>query len=144
MGAQPNNIQVDRRLLAAFGIALMLLVTVLAGERATADRTNLQLQVLMNGALRLVPTATSPPLEKSPQHLQLPAAVTPFFFSPVPINSADRDLLMTLPGIGKGMAERIIAHRREHGPITSRIAFAQIHGIGPKRLEKLHEYISFE
>jgi len=36
--------------------------------------------------------------------------------SRVDLNRATKDELMTLPGIGKGLAERIIQHRKQYGP----------------------------
>jgi len=72
------------------------------------------------------------------------AAASPFFFAPVPVNSADKPLLMTLPGIGEGLAGKIIAFRDQHGPIESIEDFARIEGIGKKRLETLQNFITFE
>lgn len=74
----------------------------------------------------------------------VPAEFTPFFFAKVPVNSAGMDILQTLPGIGPGMAERIIEFRTAHGPIRSPETFLRIPGIGSKRYESLRPYISFE
>lgn len=70
--------------------------------------------------------------------------LTPFFFLPVPVNSADEYLLTTLPGIGKGMARRIIEHRKSRGHINSAEEFMEIRGIGSKRYHALRDDISFQ
>ncbi len=70
--------------------------------------------------------------------------LTPFFFEPVPINSADYSLLSTLPGIGPAMAERIVQHRRQHGPVTTIKQLEKIPGIGEKRSAQLANHITFK
>ena len=47
----------------------------------------------------------------------------------VNINTADRDLLMTLPGIGEAKAEAILKYRQEHGNFDSIGAICQVPGI---------------
>lgn len=69
---------------------------------------------------------------------------TQFFFQPVRINSANKDLLRTLPRIGPAMADKIIAFRSERGPITSKEDFLQIEGIGVKAYSRLQGLISFD
>lgn len=73
----------------------------------------------------------------------LRAEMAPFFFAPVPINSADQELLITLPGIGPGMAKRIIDFRKK-GPIKNADDFMRIEGIGSKRYGSLQQYITFK
>ncbi|WP_136806413.1 ComEA family DNA-binding protein [Desulfosediminicola flagellatus] len=79
------------------------------------------------------------PIEKN-----IRSEFTPFFFAPVKINSASKELLMTLPGIGSGMSNRIIEYRGVHGGIHSGVQFMQIRGIGEKRYASLRDHISFE
>lgn len=70
--------------------------------------------------------------------------LTPFYFEPVPINSADQSLLVTLPGVGPAMADRIIEYRDQHGQITNIEQLKHIPGIGEKRSALLADHISFK
>lgn len=57
--------------------------------------------------------------------------------SKININSAARDELMRLPGIGEVMANRIIEHR----PYRSIDALLKVAGIGKKRLQQIRTYV---
>lgn len=72
------------------------------------------------------------------------AHLTPFFFEPVPLNRADHSLLVTLPGIGPAMADRIIQYRNQHGPVTDMSQLHNIPGIGEKRSAQLAKYITLQ
>ncbi len=47
------------------------------------------------------------------------------------INTADASLLEDLPGVGPVLAERIVAHREQHGPFASVEALESVTGVGP-------------
>jgi competence ComEA-like helix-hairpin-helix protein len=53
------------------------------------------------------------------------------------INTARKEQLMTLPGVGETTAERILEYRREHGPFTSLDDLLNVKGIGKKKLERI-------
>ncbi len=55
----------------------------------------------------------------------------------VNLNTASKQELMTLPGIGEAMAERIMMYREERGTIRSVAELKKIKGIGEKKFEKL-------
>ena len=96
-----------------------------------------ELQVKDNESLYLSP-GNSVNLPES-----LPPAWTPLFFFPVPINQADRQLLQTIPGIGPGIAEKIIQWREVHGPLRNRDDLLSIPGIGRKRAVEWGEHLNF-
>ena len=56
------------------------------------------------------------------------------------LNSATKDELIKLPGIGEAMAERIMLYREEHGPFDSVEELTNIKGIGKKKLERISPY----
>ncbi len=60
---------------------------------------------------------------------------------PVNINTASKEQLVTLPGIGPAMAERIIAYRKTAGQLTSVDQLTNVKGIGKKTLDKLRPYV---
>jgi comEA protein len=55
----------------------------------------------------------------------------------IDLNTATRDELLSLPGIGESIAEQILIYRDEHGGFTSVDQLRKIKGIGIKKLEKL-------
>lgn len=78
------------------------------------------------------------PLEKkqiSNESVPVPQAIN--------INTADINLLSTLPGIGPGIARQIIDYRTKCGPITCFEQLEDIPGIGEKKTEQIRDKISF-
>ncbi|MBQ8586812.1 MAG: ComEA family DNA-binding protein [Oscillospiraceae bacterium] len=58
------------------------------------------------------------------------------------INTAEKEELMSLPGIGETYAEQIIAYREEQGPFTSIEEIMKVSGIGESRFESLKGLIT--
>lgn len=75
---------------------------------------------------------------------------TPVILSPLPtqtpapgllnINSAGVEDLMTLPGIGETLAQRIVTYRTINGPFSRLSDLTLVDGIGIDILEKLTDY----
>lgn len=58
------------------------------------------------------------------------------------INSATREELLALPGIGPAYSKRIVEWRNEHGRFTSVNQLLEIKGIGEKRLANIKPLIT--
>lgn len=60
------------------------------------------------------------------------------------INTADHETLVTLPGIGNVIAQRIIDYRTRYGDFLSVEALTDVSGIGEKILSQIKPYITVE
>ena len=67
------------------------------------------------------------------QHISIPA---------ININTASASELEQLPGIGKGLAERIIEHREKFGPFRRPEHLIIVRGISDKRFRALQDLIT--
>ncbi|HHW46675.1 MAG TPA: ComEA family DNA-binding protein [Clostridiales bacterium] len=61
--------------------------------------------------------------------------------SKININSATKDQLMALPGIGEVKAQAIIDYRELNGPFMSVDELINVKGIGPATLEKIKDLV---
>lgn len=60
----------------------------------------------------------------------------------IDINSATKDELIRLPGIGDAFAERIIMFRDTHGPFGTIDGLRAVKGIGPATLAKIRPFVT--
>lgn len=60
------------------------------------------------------------------------------------INTADDTALETLPGIGKGLAARIIEHREKYGPFRRPEHLIMVRGISERRFRSLQASITVD
>jgi competence protein ComEA len=58
-------------------------------------------------------------------------------------NSAPQEDLELLPGIGPSLAQRIVAHRKAHGPFENAEALVRVPGIGSTLVERLRPHLRF-
>ena len=72
--------------------------------------------------------------------LCLPATL--FGAGTVDINTADKETLMTLSGVGERFAERIISYREDNGGFKSVQELTNIRGIGQTLVEKNKEILT--
>ena len=59
----------------------------------------------------------------------------------VNINTADKETLVLLPGVGPATAEAILAYRKDNGNFKSVDELVKVKGIGDKSLAKLKPYL---
>jgi hypothetical protein len=79
-----------------------------------------------------------------PAHTEPPPGLAPFFFAPIAVNRADRELLMTLPGIGPRLADGIIALRQKKNSLNALHELLEVNGIGKARLASLNGLITLD
>ncbi|MEU4741454.1 ComEA family DNA-binding protein [Actinosynnema sp. NPDC023658] len=60
---------------------------------------------------------------------------------PLSLNTATKDQLDTLPGVGPVTAQRIVDRRQKRGPFTSLEQLGEIEGIGDAKLAKLRDLV---
>lgn len=71
------------------------------------------------------------------------AALTPFYFEPIPINYCDKDLLLSVSGIGPVLAESILETRERIGSFKTQADLLQVSGIGESRMNLFASSFSF-
>ena len=59
----------------------------------------------------------------------------------IEINSAAVSELENLPGVGRGLAKRIVAYREQHGPFRRVEHLMMVQGISEKKFRELQPYI---
>jgi competence protein ComEA len=59
----------------------------------------------------------------------------------VDLNTAGVDDLATLPGIGAGLAQRIVIYRETNGPFTSIDELSDVAGMTPSRIDEVTPYL---
>ena len=82
--------------------------------------------------------------EDSQYFSKLPMQFYPLFFQPLPINSTNKELLMTIKGIGPALAETIVIHRKQYGSIMNIDELSRVPGIGEKRGTSLATELVFD
>jgi competence protein ComEA len=81
----------------------------------------------------------TPAVALASPHAQEPAAVQK---STINLNTATIDQLMTLPGIGRKTAERIVEHRTKTGGFKKIEELMNVKGIGEKSFLKIKPLVS--
>lgn len=87
------------------------------------------------------PQANDQQSGNSPQSVSLPDQSNK---RPININTAAAGELEKLPGIGKGLAQRIIDHRERFGPFRRPEHLIIVRGISDKRFRALRDLVTVE
>jgi competence ComEA-like helix-hairpin-helix protein len=86
-----------------------------------------------------VPGRVTPPAPATP--VPVPAAPPPPA-EPLDVNRADATELARLPGVGAGLAQRIVEERERRGRFDSPEALRYVLGMGPKKLAAIRRFIT--
>lgn len=60
----------------------------------------------------------------------------------VDLNTADKPELVQVPGIGPGLADAILTHRRDRGPFATVDNLTAVKGVGGKTVEKVRPWVT--
>ena len=104
--------------------------------RAVADANLLHARPVGSGPVSATPIA-EPLIARASPPPPLPVDARP-----IDINRAGVGELARLPGVGPGMAARIIAERERRGRFDSPDALRAVLGMGPKKLAAIRELIT--
>jgi competence protein ComEA len=118
-----------RRLRSAF--CYVTLTIVLSSLAAGCARRS------YHNEIRQTPGASAAAISNGPQ-TETPNAPR------INLNTASADELENLPGIGKGLAARIIEHREKYGPFRKPAHLIIVRGISDKRFHALQDLITVE
>ncbi len=69
--------------------------------------------------------------------------LTPFFFEKIPLNSCNKNLLLSVPGIGPSIADSILKTRARIGIFYDMHDLLLVPGIGKSRMYKFAKHLSF-
>lgn len=104
------------------------------------DRILLVTALLLCAALLMIPLREDP-YEEMPfesETTAVPQELDEFLkLDSTDINSADQEELISLPGIGEVLAERILQYRAAHGSFQNWEEFRNIQGVGERLVETL-------
>jgi competence protein ComEA len=67
-----------------------------------------------------------------------------FFDLPLPLNRAGFSDLTMLPGIGPGLAGKILRYRKHHGSFSGLDDLENVRGIGPALASRLRPLVCFD
>lgn len=104
------------------------------------DRILLVTALLLCAALLMIPLREDPYEEMpfEPQTTVVLQELDEFLkLDSTDINSADQEELISLPGIGEVLAERILQYRAAHGSFQNWEEFRNIQGVGERLVETL-------
>lgn len=88
------------------------------------------------------PTPPPAPARATPPAAAAPAVPEPAPIKPLDVNRAAAVELATLPGVGPGLAQRIVEERERRGRFDSPEALRYVLGMGPKKLAAIRRFIT--
>ncbi len=132
----------DARPVILLVIGFVLLVLIPFRQSAIVRHPDSYVRLQAKGDEIAVVAASMVP-EAKDQDVALSAGVTPFFFSPLPINEANLQMLETIKGVGPHLAMEIIRTRMLHGSFHDQADLLRVRGIGPKNMTRFADQFSY-
>ena len=102
-------------------------------DEADPEQLNLA-QLLVDGVKIIVPKKGEAPIAQEVPSTELEP-------NGVHVNSATKDELMSVPGIGPAKADAILNHLKENGPFKTYENLGDVKGFGEKTLESMKPYL---
>jgi len=87
-------------------------------------------------------TPSAPATPPAPARPAPPPAPEPAPLKPIDVNRAAAAELAALPGVGPGLAQRIVEEREQRGRFDSPEALRYVLGMGPKKLAAIRRFIT--
>ncbi len=117
---------------------------VAGGATSAADVDSLNLARLLEDGEKITVPAKKNGSEKTSDSIPSSAAAIPPTEGKININTAPKDLLETLPGIGEVLAQRIIDLREKRGGFKRVEEIKDVSGIGAKKYEAIKDLITVD
>ncbi|WP_214795691.1 MULTISPECIES: helix-hairpin-helix domain-containing protein [unclassified Exiguobacterium] len=102
-------------------------------DEADPEQLNLA-QLLVDGVKIIVPKKGEAPIAQEVPSTELES-------NGVHVNSATKEELMSVPGIGPAKADAILNHLKENGPFKTYEDLGDVKGFGEKTLESMKPYL---
>ena len=137
--------ETNRRMVAFYGLAGILCLAVAAFAVMTAPHLSPAVVVYPEESEDPDPAPTAGLTGGSQQEQESsagPSQTPEQVGGKLNLNTATKDDLMTLDGIGEVLAERILAYREQYGGFDSVEELMQVEGIGEKRFAAMEPYVT--
>lgn len=108
-------------------VVITLILTALVGITISYYQRSLKRKIVV------IPDESTQPAEKAKEIIAERKIIN--------INTADKETLATLPGVGPHLAQRIIDYRQEHGRFNLPEDILKVKGIGPKKYDSMKDCI---